>query len=167
MKFHLITGYLGICCYLLLIIFATLSMIQLSPDYYAYNTYYSNLWNINFFEQRFEPGYYYLAKISSFFFSFNTFFFLSTIVAASAKIYTAYCINRKKILFFISAYILLIFVIFDVISLRANLAISIFMLAFNFFYIRRNYWLFTFFGIISIGFHYSVIVLFAFLPFII
>jgi hypothetical protein len=141
-------------------------MIQLSPDYYDYNAYYSNLGNINFFEQRFEPGYYNFAKINSLFFSFNTFFFISTIVAASAKIYTAYCINRKKLLFFISAYILLAFIIIDVISLRANLAISFFILAFNFFYVRKNYWLCVFFGIISIGFHYSIIILFAILPFI-
>lgn len=166
MKFHLITGYLGICFYLLLIIFTTLSVIQLSPDYYDYTSYYSNIGNSKISEQRFEPGYFYFAKINSLFFSFNTFFFISTILAASAKVFTAYCINRKRLLFFIITYILLTFIIFDVISLRANLAISFFMLAFNFFYVRKNYWLFSFFGIISIGFHYSIIILFAFLPFI-
>ena len=164
MKSHVITGYISTCIYVVMIIISSLYLVRMSPDYYEYSAYFNIINHTEFLNQRFEPVYYLMALISSQLFNVDLFIFISTLAAASAKMYAAYIISKKKLLFFVFAYLLLSFIIYDVISLRANLAVSFFMLAFVFYFIKRNILLFALFSFISIGCHYSILLLFLMFP---
>lgn len=160
MKYSVLTNYIAFCVYGLMAAYSSFVLIYLSPDYIYYRDYYDIVAQIKYSDQRFEPLYYSSVYLFSQMVSFESFVFMSTIFAAAIKVYCAFQLNKENTLYFAVAYLLVSFIILDVISLRANIAISLFMLSFVFFSVKRNTSLFALSALSAIGFHYSVIYLY-------
>ena len=135
-----------------------------SPDFYDYRNHYEQARYLSFFDQRFEPLYFWLTK---FFIGIPVGFevFVSFILGFSAilKIAAVTAISPKAIGSFFTFYFVISFVIFDMISWRANLGLAFFLLSLAFFFSDRISYRFLGTSLLAIASHYSYVIPYVFL----
>jgi len=137
---------------------------DVSPDFYDYRNHYEQARYLSFFDQRFEPVYFFITKLFiAIPVSFKYFVSFILVFSAILKLTAVNAISNKLIGSFFIFYLMISFVIFDMISWRANLGLAFFLLSLAFFFSDRIS--FRFFGasFLAIASHYSFVVPYFFL----